>query len=212
MHFVSEDITRYSVQHSASVSQLCEELEVFTRNNVEMSVMLSGPLEASLLGFLIKTLPAKRVLEIGTYTGYCALAMAGFLPEDGEVVTLDVNETTTSIAKSFWARDPSGKKITSILGPALTTLENLEGEFDLIFLDAIKSEYVDYLKKSERLLSPRGIYVADNTLMSGEVLESDPDSDGVRGMQRFNEYLKSRNDLFCSLLPVRDGVTLIRRC
>ncbi|MEZ4750497.1 MAG: class I SAM-dependent methyltransferase [Bdellovibrionota bacterium] len=211
MHFVSEDITRYSVQHSASVSPVCDELEAYTRANVEMSIMLSGPLEASLLGFLIKTIPAKRVLEIGTFTGYCALAMAGYLPADGEVVTLDVNEKTTALAKSFWERDPNGKKIKSVLGPALSTLESLEGKFDLIFLDAIKSEYVDYLEKSFHLLSDRGIFVADNTLMSGDVLDSNTSSEGARGIQRFNEYLKSRKDLYCSLLPIRDGVTLIRR-
>ncbi|MCB0405980.1 MAG: class I SAM-dependent methyltransferase [Bdellovibrionales bacterium] len=211
MHFVSDEITRYSVNQSAPVSPVCEELEAYTRANVEMSIMLSGPLEASLLGFLIKTIPARRVLEIGTFTGYCALAMAGFLPDDGEVVTLDVNEKTTAIAKRFWERDPNGKKITSVLGPALETLERLEATFDLIFLDAIKSEYVAYLEKSFHLLSDRGIYVADNTLMSGDVLNVGPSSEGVRGMQQFNEYVKSRKDLYCTLLPVRDGVSLIRR-
>lgn len=211
MHFVSDEITEYSVAHSASVSPVCRELENYTRSNVDMSMMLSGPLEASLLGFLIKTVPAKRVLEVGTYTGYCALAMAGFLPEDGEVVTLDVNAETTAVAKSFWDRDPHGKKITSVIGPALKTLDTLEGEFDLIFLDAIKDEYVEYLEKGTRLLSPRGIFVADNTLMGGEALDPNTTSETALGIRRFNAYLQTRKDLFCSLLPIRDGITLIRR-
>lgn len=199
----------YCIQNSHSPSPLCEELAAYTRTHVPDSVMLTGRVVVSTLGTLIRLLGVKRILEVGTYTGYSALAMAEHLPEAGELVTLDINSETVEVGKKFWRQSPHGKKITSVVGPAAETIEALKGKFDLVYIDANKPGYIDYLKKSLSLLNPHGLIVADNTLFSGQVLEpNNPDVRG-KGIRAFNDYLRTRNDLFITLLPICDGLTLI---
>ena len=157
MNLVSEEINQYCSNHSTVPSSLCEELASYTRESVPMHQMLTGPLEASFLGLMIHVVGAKRVLEIGTFTGYSALAMAERLPADGEIITLDINPETNQIAKTYWNRSPHGKKIRAILGPALESMESLKGRsFELVFIDADKENYLNYLKKALPLLEPTG--------------------------------------------------------
>lgn len=211
MNFLDPKIEDYARSVSFNPSPICAELADYTRKNVSMSIMLTGPMEAAVLGFLIRLVGAKRVLEFGTYTGYSALAMAENLPEGGEVVTLDINPDTVNIGKRYWEKSPHGKKINSILGPALETVANLKGPFDFAFIDAVKSEYPQYLEHTLRMLSPGGMIAVDNTLYSGMVLEAKPDEANARAMKVFNEQLKARKDLFVVMLPIRDGITLIQK-
>lgn len=204
-------IDDYCTAHSTPLSNVCRDLEKFTRKNVPMSVMLVGPLEGSFLGFLVGLVGARRVLEVGCYTGYSALSMAERLPEGGELVTIDYDEKTTRVAKDFWARSPYGKKISLRLGKALDILPELRGPFDLVFLDATKSEYLEYVRLTLPMLNTRGVIVADNCLRDGEVLKVEPEDASVRATQAFNRWVCQDPNLECMLLPLRDGVMLIRK-
>ncbi len=211
MKFQNEAINDYCVQHSAVPSQDCEALADYTRANVPMSMMVSGAQVTSLLGFLIRTTGAKRVLEVGCYTGYSALAMAENLPKDGEVVTLDIDPETNKLAKEFWAKSPHGSKITSLLGPASETFKKLKGPFDFVFIDADKPGYATYLNLALELLSPKGIIACDNVLFSGQILDADPKDENGIAMKKFNEVVMARTDINMTMLPIRDGVYLISK-
>jgi caffeoyl-CoA O-methyltransferase len=212
MNLVSEDISRYCSGHSSRPSKICEEIEGFTQKNVPGSPMLSGPLVGSFLGLLISSIGARRIVEVGTYTGYSALCMAEHLPTDGELVTLDKNPDTLKIAHGFWEKSPHGKKIRAVCGDAQAELSRLEGPFDFAFIDADKGGYLRYLKAILPLLSPRGIVVADNCLWSGRVLEPDASAaEDTKAIKRFNESVASDPALQSCLVPIRDGLHLIRK-
>ena len=205
-----QEIEDYCIAHSKQPHRQCDEIQSYTKANVEMSQMLIGKLEASLLGFLLKSINAKRVLEIGTYTGYSALAMAEHLPEDGEVITLDINQETVDIGKRYWEVSPHGKKIKSIIAPANQTIETLEGLFDLVFIDAHNTGYSASVKSCLPKLSQNGIIVLDNALWSGSVLE-EKGSDDTEALKQINNWVSAQDDLYTTLLPVRDGMMLIRK-
>jgi len=208
---VSEDINRYCAEHSTTPSALCDELEAYTRANVAHANMVSGAQVASLLGFLIRMNGVKRILEVGTFTGYSALAMAENLPDGGELITLDVDPETNKLAKSYWAKSPHGRKIQSFVKPALETIRELKGEFDLVFIDADKTNYLNYLKAVLPKLSSKGIVVADNTLWSGKVLDRSDQSEQTNAIRAFNDFVRESPELQSTLLPVRDGLHLVRR-
>lgn len=216
MNIVDQKIEQYSVEKSNRPSQDCDQIEIYTRENVHGAQMLIGKLEASILGFLLRSINAKRVLELGTFTGYSALAMAENLPDDGEVITLDVNEKTVELAKSFWEKSKHGNKIKSILGPGLESLKQLDGKFDLVFIDADKRNYLQYLEMTLERLTTNGIIVIDNVLWSGRVLpgaEKDIEEEhrNTKFIRELNDHIANRTDLYATLLPVRDGMFLIKK-
>src|SRR3970040_77746 len=173
--------------------------------------MLTGPVEGTLLRMLVQLSGARRVLEIGTYTGYSALSMAAGLPEGGELITCDIDPETTRIALSFWARSPHGGKIRQQPGAALDTLRVMPSDpaFDFVFLDAAKENYVNYYTAVLPRLRPGGLLVADNTLWSGKVL--DPREKSDHAIVAFNAKVRSDPHVEHALLSVRDGVMLIRK-
>ena len=159
---------------------------------------------------------AKRVLEVGTFVGYSALMMASALPEDGELITCDVSEEFTSIARKHWARHPAGKKIDLRLAPATETLDTLAPPFDLVFIDADKRNYRIYYQKALGLLAPRGVIVIDNVLWGGRVLGPDnPAQDDEQGatksIKTLNEIVHADERVVNVMLTVRDGMMLIRK-
>ena len=152
------------------------------------------------------------MLEIGTYSGYSALSMAAALPDDGELITCDVWEEAHEMAKRYAAESPHGAKIDFRLGPALETIETLEGPFDLVFIDADKENYINYFHATLPLLAERGLIVFDNTLWSGRVVA------GLRrrqpadqGLPRAERRLGADPRGVVVMLPIRDGVTLFRK-
>jgi caffeoyl-CoA O-methyltransferase len=171
--------------------------------------MLVGPLEAAFLKTLLRSIGARRVLEIGTFTGYSALAMAEALPDDGQVVTCEVDPDTASMAHIFWDRSPHGKKIEVRIGPALDTLATLSGGFDLIFIDADKINYVAYYRCGLELLAPRGVILIDNVLWSGDVLNEASQDPSTAAIQELNRFVASDTRVVAVLLPLRDGVFMI---
>lgn len=207
---MTNPLEAYCIQHSLRPSELTRELAEYTRKGVAGSNMLIGELEASLMSFLIHTVGVKRILEIGTFTGYSALCMAEQLPADGEIITVDIDKSTVAVAQAFWARSPHGHKIKSVLQSGRDFLPTLKGEFDLVFIDADKNNYPFYLEWAKEHLSAKGVIVVDNTLWSGKVLSENPDAQ-TRSIQETAKIAASWSDYVTTLLPVRDGMLLIKK-
>ena len=206
----SPEIEKYCIDHSTRPGEVPFELAKQTRAEVSGSHMLIGEMEASVLTFLIKLGKVKKILELGTYTGYSALAMAEQLPEDGQVITIDINPHTTAIAKKYWDQSPHGKKITQVLKPGLEALKEIKEKFDFIFIDADKNNYSNYLDWALNHLNENGFIVVDNTLWYGKVLSPglDKQTDSII------EHNKKARDLVGYtkvLLPIRDGMFLIQK-
>lgn len=206
---ISPALDDYCKAHSTPASALLNELEAHTRTHCQLPQMLTGPLEAAFLQLLVRLTHAKRVLEIGMFTGYSALAMAEALPDDGTIITCDVNEQTSKIAQSFFQRSPHGRKITVKLAPALQTVQTLVAPFDFVFLDADKENYLAYFEACLPLLKPGGLLVADNVLWSGRVLNPNEVTD--KAIVEFNARVKTDPRVEAVMVPIRDGVFLIRK-
>lgn len=207
---VPEEIEEYARAHTTPLPPLLKELVSVTEKEMEgLSGMLSGKLEGTFLQMLVASLGAKRVLEIGMFTGFSAQMMAAALPEDGELITCDVNPRAIEIAKEYFARSPHGGKITVMEGPALETLKSLAGTFDLVFIDADKENYVNYYEAALPLLSVNGLIVVDNVLWSGRVLKPETEQDSA--IVEFNRHVQADDRVTNVVLTVRDGVMLIRK-
>jgi caffeoyl-CoA O-methyltransferase len=173
--------------------------------------MVSGAVVGRLLETLVFATQARLVLEIGTYAGTSALWLAQALPPGGRVITLDVDPVSAAWAQAGWAGAPGGDRIEQRVGPALSSIADLDGPFDLVFIDADKESYVDYLDAVLPKLAPHGVVVADNTLRDGRALDPDATDETTLGIKRFNERVVEDPALVATLLTVRDGVTLVRR-
>jgi predicted O-methyltransferase YrrM len=203
---VSDEIEQYSERHSTPLSDLNARVWKETYEKTRSPRMLTGPLEGAFLRLLVRLMQAKRVLEIGMFTGYSALAMAEALPEDGQLISCDVNAETTAMARDYFAASPYGRKIDVKLGPAVETLKTLKGPFDLCFIDADKERYGDYYDACINLVRENGLIVLDNMLQRGRVL--DPENDRGRAINAMNERIEKDARVENVLLPVRDGIML----
>jgi len=209
---VPEEIEAYAMAHSSPLPPLLHELIGETKAEMgPLALMLSGQLEGLLLQALVASLEAKRVLEIGMFTGFSALMMAAALPDDGRLITCDVNPKAIAIAKRYFARSPHGKKIEVREGPARDTLKTLAGPFDLVFIDADKTNYVNYYEAVLPLLSPNGVIAVDNVLWSGNVLDPKADDENGQAIVAFNKHVAQDERVTSVILTVRDGVTVIRK-
>lgn len=179
--------------------------------------MLSGHLEGQVLKMFVHMTRAKSVLEIGMFTGYSALAMAEALPDDGRLIACEIDQYAANIAKSAFQASPCGNKIHVELGPALETLRKLamaQESFDLVFIDGDKTEYIQYFQTllDSHLLAPHGFICVDNTLLQGQpYLSGDKRSQNGEAIAQFNRLVKDDPRVEQVLLPVRDGLTIIRR-
>lgn len=207
---VNADVERYALERSTRDPELFRRLEEETRATTSAPQMMVGPLEGQFLGWLVWLSRARNVLEIGTFTGYSSIAMALNLPEGGRIVSVDVNEQTTTVARRYAEEAGVVDKLDYRVGPALEELERLDGPWDLVFVDADKECYVDYYEDVLPKLSDRGFIVADNVLWSERVLEEAGD-ESTEAIKRFNEHVAADDRVECLMLTVRDGMTLIRR-
>jgi len=207
---VPEDIEGYAADHTTPPEALLAELAEETRATLQSPQMLTGTIEGRLLELLVHGLQARRVLELGTYSGYSSLSMAAGLPPDGRIDTCEVEEAHAEVARRYIARSPYADRITVHLGPALDTIARLEGDFDFVFIDADKVNYLNYYEAVLPRLSPEGLIAADNTLWSGRVIDESDDSEDTRAIKEFNEHVRSDSRVTSVMLTVRDGVTLIR--
>ena len=213
--FVTEGIEEYVLAHTSEPDRVFQDIAIDVQATGSAG-MMSGPTVGYFLNTLTVVSGAKRVLEIGTFVGYSALMMASALPEDGELITCDVSEEFTQIARKHWARHPAGSKIDLRLAPALDTLATLEPHFDLVFIDADKSNYPNYYEKALELLAPSGIIIIDNVLWGGRVIggndpDDEPESGATRAIKSLNETVQSDDRVINVMLTVRDGMMLIRK-
>jgi caffeoyl-CoA O-methyltransferase len=200
-------IEEYAERHSKPLSSLHEKLWLETFSKTRNPGMMVGPLEGALLKMLVLITGARRILEIGMFTGYSALAWAEALPRDGRVVTCDIDPETTEIAKRYFAESPHENKIEVKFGPALDSLKYITGPFDVCFIDADKESYGDYYDACMELVRPKGMIVLDNMLRSGEVLE--PSDPGTIAIDALNKRIRNDSRVENVLLPVRDGIMLV---
>jgi caffeoyl-CoA O-methyltransferase len=208
---VEPSVEEYAEAHSSPNGELFGRLAAETREKTTAPQMMVGLLEGRFLGVLVRSTRARRVLELGTFTGYSSISMALALPTGGRVITCDVNEETTAIARRYAEEAGVAERIDFRLGPALETIADLDGPFDIVFIDADKENYVNYYEAVLPRLTARGLIAADNTLWSGRVLDESDDSEGTLAIRAFNEHVRSDARVVSVMLTVRDGVTLIRR-
>lgn len=204
-------IEDYARGHSSAEPPLLTELASATRDFSQMSGMMVGRLEGRFLKMMVAAVGAQRVLEIGTFTGYSALSMAEALPPGGQLITCELSESHAEMAQSFIDRSPFAAMIEIRVGPALDTLRSLEGEFGFVFIDADKASYLAYYEAVLPLLSARGLIAVDNVLWSGAVLDQSDTSASTVALREFNERVTHDERVDCVMVPIRDGVTLIRR-
>lgn len=210
---MNADLARYVAAHSRPVSQVGRRvIEETARLFPEVSQMQVDPVQGAFLAWLVTLIGARRILEIGTFTGLSSLSMAEALAEGGEIVCCDISEQYTALARQAWKDAGVADRITLRLGPALDTLAELEGPFDLAFLDADKPNYPRYVERLKEMVRPGGVIVVDNTLWSGRVIDPNDQTDATKGIRRLNQIVASSPDLEAVLLPFADGVTVIRRC
>ena len=207
---VLPEVEAYAEAHSLAESEICRRLRAETYRTMDLPQMVVGPLEGAFLKVMAMSVGAKRILEIGTFTGYSALCFAESLPDEGVVITCDIDPESTALAKRYWAESPHGSKIQSRLAPALETLADLTGPFDLIFIDADKANYVKYFQRALELIAPTGVILIDNVLWSGEVLKSPPPDSNTEAIQELNRLIHAEPRVSAVLLTIRDGVFLIK--
>lgn len=212
---VKDGIEEYAEAHTTPPPPHLQALAAETEAGVPSPQMMVGALEGRLLEMLVFASGARRVLEIGTFTGYSSLSMAAALPPDGRIVTCDLDPVALAVARRHIAASPYAARIEVREGNALDTIADLDGPFDLVFVDADKANYTAYYEAVLPKLAERGIVVVDNTLWSGRVLDaSDADAkadEDTVAIRAFNDHVRNDPRVVCVQLTVRDGVTLIRR-
>jgi caffeoyl-CoA O-methyltransferase len=207
---VDERVEEYAVEHTTVLLDLFDRLDAETREKTTAPQMMVGRLEGGFLAALVRLTGAKRILELGTFTGYSSISMATALPDDGRIITCDVDPDATAIARRYMDESGHGDKIEIRLGPALETIETLEGPFDLVFIDADKPNYANYYEASLPLLADNGLLIADNVLWSGRVVEEDGD-ESTQAIKAFNDHVRNDDRVVSVMLTVRDGMTLVRK-
>jgi predicted O-methyltransferase YrrM len=205
--FLPDDVARYIREHSVREAPILRELREATRS-VPMSGMQIGADQGQFMQLLVQAIGARSCLEIGTYTGYSALAVALALPEDGKIVCCDISEEWTAVGKPFWKKAGVDGKIDLRIGPALETLKTLKGPFDFVFIDADKPNYANYYEACLPLVRRGGLIAVDNTLWSGWVADARRRDADTVALRAFNDKLQRDERVALSLLPLGDGVTL----
>lgn len=211
----SAELQKYIFTYGINEHPLQKEIREYTEKNLGNSaIMQISPDQGALLQFIIKSSNIQNCLEIGTFTGYSALTMALALPENGSIVSLDIDKVNTDIAKKYWSKHSVGKKIDFILAPALETMEefiNQDKMFDLIFIDADKKNYKNYFLKSLELLEKDGIIIIDNTLWKGKVFDLNIKDDQTNSIREFNSFVRDFKGTDSMILPIADGMTICRK-
>jgi caffeoyl-CoA O-methyltransferase len=207
---VAADVEAYAQAHSMPESELCRALREETQRCMESPQMIVGPLEGAFLKMMTQLVRATSVLEVGMFTGYSALCFAEALPAEGTVLTCELDEESAALARRYFAQSPIGKKIEIRMGPALETMRDLKGPFDLIFIDADKINYVNYYRRALDLLSPQGVMLIDNVLWDGDVLKQPAPDEKTAAIQELNRVVASDPRVTAVLITIRDGVLVIR--
>ena len=207
--FIDAAVEQFAHDHSEPETDLYARLREETHRVMDRPQMQVGLLEGRFLKMLVRLTGAKEVLEIGMFTGYSALMMAEALPENGRLITCEIDPKAEAIARKYFVESPHGKKIDIRMGSALETIKKLSGPFDLVFIDADKPNYCNYYQACFPLVKPGGLIVGDNVLWSGKVI--DPKDDDTRAIVAFNDLVQSDTRVENVCLTIRDGIMLARK-
>lgn len=210
MEIINPDIQRYAEEYTSGETDLLRQVNRDTHANVLKPRMLSGHLQGRFLSMISHMIRPRRILEIGTYTGYSAICLAEGLAEDGELTTIDINEELEATVRKNITKAGMDGKIRYMLGNALNLIPGIEESFDLVFIDADKENYAAYFDLVFDKIRTGGFILADNVLWSGKILADKKDKD-TRAIQLFNEKIKADKRVEKILLPLRDGIFMIRK-
>lgn len=212
MDILSQELENYLAQHSTSETDLLKKLEKETFQKTTQPQMLSGGYQGRLLSLISKLIRPNRILEIGTFTGYATLCLAEGLSKEGKIITIDRNEELMYLPRKYFAESEYSQQIEFRIGNALDVLDDLNEKFDLVFIDADKSNYINYYEKVLGKMNPGGVILADNVLWYGKVLQETKANDkDTKILKEFNELTSKDPRVESIILPVRDGISLIRK-
>ncbi len=211
MKFEPTPIAKYAIDHSTKLPDSLAQLDRETHVTKLMPQMICGELVGGLLRLLSNTLKPKRILEIGTFTGYSAICMAEGLVEGGELITIDINSENRTIIDKYLHATGHQDKVKILTGDAKDLIPTLSGSFDLVFLDGDKESYTTYFEMIKPLLNPNGIIVADNVLWNGKVLDEKEIDKESKGIKQFNQVVQADPEVENVLLPFNDGLMIVRK-
>ena len=212
MEFIDESLLDYSVLHSSEEPSILKELRKETFQKILHPRMLSSPLQGRLLSFISKIIKPELILEIGTYSGYGTLCLSEGLKKTGKIHTIDINEELISFQNKYFLKSSKRNQIIQHLGNALNIIQKIDGPFDIVFLDADKSNYINYMELVLPKIRRGGLLISDNVLWSGKVLKkANKDDLDTKILQDYNKLIKSNPKLETILLPIRDGLSLSRK-
>ncbi len=210
MELIHPQVQQYAEQYSSPEDDLLKKVNEFTQKHPEAQ-MLSGHLQGKVLEMLSYMIRPRRILEIGTFTGYSALCLAKGLTEDGQLHTIEISEKEATKAKDFFLQSPYNSRIILHLGSALDIIPTLQETWDIVFIDADKPSYIEYFNLVLPKLRQNGFIFADNIFFHGQVLEQEVKGKNAKGIKAFNEYIEQRTDIEKAVLTLRDGLFLIRK-
>ena len=209
---IEQEIENYIEEFTSPENKLMKNINRQTHLKTYYPNMLSGHVQGKFLEMISRMIKPERILEIGTFTGYSAIALASGLSKNGKIITIDINEELEDLINSFFKESEYSDKIELLMGDAMEIIPKLEDEFDLVFIDADKEQYVDYYELAINKVKPGGYLLADNVLWGGKVLEDDSKSDNeTRGIKNFNQHVKEDSRVEQVMLSIRDGLLLIRK-
>jgi len=209
MEIINQLAEAYALKYSSSTDELLKEVEMFTMNRGTHTNMLSGPLQGKLLEMISKMVKPEKILEIGTFTGYSALCLAKGLASDGQLHTIELMDEDASVAEGFFAKSSQSHQIILHRGNALEIIPSLTEEWDLVFIDADKVNYIAYYELTLPRLKNSGIMLVDNVLFHGQVLEENISGKNPKAIQAFNDYIAAQENVEQVILTVRDGLMMI---
>ncbi len=206
-----EELYRYAMAHTEPESELLSSLERETNVKIYHPRMLSGLIQGKLLKFISLMLQPKRILEIGTYTGYSALCMAEGLIDDGILFTIEINDELEDFIRSYIQRSSFTEKIKLYIGDARIIVPNIDETFDLVYIDGDKREYVDYYNVVINKVRTGGFIIVDNVFWNGKVIDKYADDDITKAIRTFNDLVHNDGRVENLMLPLRDGLTILRK-
>lgn len=211
MDLIHPSVQDYAEKYSSPEDSLLKEVNDFTMQNHPEAIMLSGHLQGKVLEMISCMIRPRRILEIGTFTGYSGLCLAKGLTEDGQLHTIELREADAVRARSFFARSSYAAKIISHTGNAAGIIPLIEEPWDLVFIDADKPAYIEYFNLVLPRLRKNGFILADNIFFHGQVLQEEVKGKSAKGIQAFNDFIKERKDVEKVVLTIRDGLFLVRK-
>lgn len=211
MDLILPELEAYAERLSTSEDELLQEVHRYTYADHAQPHMMSGHLQGKLLESISYMMRPRRILEIGTFTGYSALCLAKGLSEDGQLHTIELRPEDVALARRFFDRSVNSKKIISHGGNALDIIPTLNETWDLVFIDADKPGYIDYFKLVLPSLRQNGFILCDNIFFHGEVLKDNPSGKSAKAIIEFNEYIRSQEGIDKLALTIRDGIYLLRK-